>query len=178
MDVMNPFDMLAIGILAYCVIRGIFRGLIKEMSSIVGVLAGYYAAYSYYSEISALLSRWMANAVYANIVSFLAIFCVVFLIVSILGVIIKYALNIAFLGWFDRICGSLFGAIKGTLIVAVLIVAFTAFLPQGSPFIKDSVLAPHVTMISENLVKFVPRDFKQQFSTKIAFLKKFWTTSP
>ncbi len=171
---MNPFDMLATVILAFCVIRGIFRGLIKEMSSIVGVLAGYYAAYSYYSEIAKLLSRWMTNSAYVNILSFLVIFCAVFFIVSILGVIIKYALNIAFLGWFDRICGSLFGSIKGVLIVAVLVVIFTAFLPQGSSFIKDSVLAPHVTTISEKLVKFVSKDLKQQFSSKIEHVKKFW----
>jgi membrane protein required for colicin V production len=171
---MNPFDMLATVILAFCVIRGIFRGLIKEMSSIVGVLAGYYAAYSYYSEIAKLLSSWMTNSAYVNILSFLVIFCAVFFIVSILGVIIKYALNIAFLGWFDRICGSLFGSIKGVLIVAVLVVIFTAFLPQGSSFIKDSVLAPHVTTISEKLVKFVSKDLKQQFSSKIEHVKKFW----
>jgi len=171
---MNPFDMLATVILAFCVIRGIFRGLIKEMSSIVGVLAGYYAAYSYYSEIAKLLSSWMTNSAYVNILSFLVIFCAVFFIVSILGVIIKYALNIAFLGWFDRICGSLFGSIKGVLIVAVLVVIFTAFLPQGSSFIKDSVLAPHVSTISEKLVKFVSKDLKQQFSSKIEHVKKFW----
>jgi len=81
---MNPFDMLATVIFAFCVIRGIFRGLIKEMSSIVGVLAGYYAAYSYYSEIAKLLSRWMTNSAYVNILSFLVIFCAVFFIVSIL----------------------------------------------------------------------------------------------
>ena len=171
---MNPFDMLATVILAFCIIRGIFRGLIKEMSSIAGVLAGYYAAYSYYSDIAQLLTRWMTNSAYVNILSFLILFCAVFLIVSTLGVILKYALNIAFLGWFDRICGSLFGAIKGVLILAILVVIFTAFLPQGSPFIKDSLLAPHVAMISEKMVKFVSKDLKQQFSSKIDHVKKSW----
>ncbi|MGD8721013.1 MAG: CvpA family protein, partial [Desulfobacterales bacterium] len=63
---MNPFDILTIVILAYSVIRGIFRGLIKEMSSIVGVLAGYYAAYSYYALVAAVLSRWITNTAYVN----------------------------------------------------------------------------------------------------------------
>ena len=175
---MNPFDMLATAILAFCVIRGIFRGLIKEMSSIVGVLSGYYAAYTYYPEIATLLSRWLTNSAYVNILSFLVLFCVVFLVVSTLGVVIKYALNIAFLGWFDRICGSLFGAVKGILIVAVLVVIFTAFLPQGSSFIKNSQLAPHVAMVSEKLVKFVSRDLKQQFTSKIEHIKKSWKLNP
>ena len=72
---MNPFDMLAIVILAFCVIRGVFRGLVKELSSVVGVLAGFYAAYTYYMQVSTFLSRWMTNTAYVNILSFLIIFC-------------------------------------------------------------------------------------------------------
>ena len=53
---MNPFDMLIIVVLAFSVIRGIFRGLVKELSSIVGVMAGFYAAYSYYPSIAGLLA--------------------------------------------------------------------------------------------------------------------------
>lgn len=171
---MNPFDMLVVVILAFCVIRGVFRGLIKELSSIVGVLAGFYAAYSYYNDIAVLLSRWMVNTAYANIVSFLALFCTVFFVVSIIGVVIKYVLNIAFMGWFDRICGAAFGLVKGVLIVAVLLMIFTAFLPQGSPFIKDSLLAPHMAFVSEKMSRVVSRDMKQQFTAKIEHLKKSW----
>ena len=94
--------MLIIAILAFCVIRGVFRGLIKEMSSIIGVLAGFYAAYSYYTVIANLLSRWISSAAYLNILSFLILFCGVFFIISILGVIIKYVLDIAFMGCVDN----------------------------------------------------------------------------
>ncbi|MGD9324868.1 MAG: CvpA family protein, partial [Desulfobacterales bacterium] len=34
---MNPFDIIIIVILGYSLVRGIFRGLVKEVSSIVGV---------------------------------------------------------------------------------------------------------------------------------------------
>ncbi|PQP34359.1 colicin V production protein, partial [Desulfobacteraceae bacterium SEEP-SAG9] len=33
---MNPLDILIIVIAGFCLIRGIFRGLIKELSSIIG----------------------------------------------------------------------------------------------------------------------------------------------
>jgi membrane protein required for colicin V production len=175
---MNPFDILTIVILAYSVIRGIFRGLIKEMSSIVGVLAGYYAAYSYYADIAAVLSRWITNTAYDNIVSFLVLFSVVFLIVSALGVILKYVLRIAFMGWLDRICGAAFGLAKAILIVAVLLIVLTTFLPQNTPIVTNSVLAPHVTTVSEIMVKVVSKDMKQKFYTKMEALKKSWKLSP
>ena len=171
---MNLFDMLAIVIFAFCVIRGVFRGLIKELSSIVGVLAGFYAAYSYYMIIAKPLSQWLAKPAYANILSFLIIFCLVFLAVSIIGIVIKYLMNIAFMGWVDRICGAAFGAIKGLLIVSVLLIVFTAFLSSGTPFIKDSMLAPHLTVVSEKMAKVISKDMKKQFTTKMRELKKTW----
>ena len=171
---MNLFDMLAIVILAFCVIRGMFRGLIKEISSIIGVLGGFYAAYTYYMFPAGLLSRWISDPAHVNIVSFLFIFCIVFLAISMLGVVIKYVLNIAFLGWFDRVCGIGFGLMKGILLVSVLLIIFTAFLQKGTPLVKESVLAPHLTVVSEKMARVVSRDMKQQFGEKIEELKKTW----
>ncbi len=171
---MNFFDIAVIIIMGYCLVRGIFRGLIKEISSIVGVLGGFYAAYTYYGHLGKLLARWISDTAYLNILSFLIIFVGVFLIISILGVIIKYILNISFLGWFDRIFGALFGLIRGGLIVCVIFILLTAFLPKGAPIIAKSILSPHVSQVSEKMVKVVSHNMKRDFSLKIEELKKIW----
>jgi len=171
---MNFFDIIIIIILGFCLIRGIFRGLIKELSSIIGVLGGFYAAYSYYMVLARPLSRWISNDAYLNILSFSIIFCGILIIISILGVVIKYVLNIAFLGWVDRICGAGFGITKGILITSVLLITLTTFLPKNAPVIKNSMLAPHVTLISEKMAKVVPKDMKHNFTAKLAELKKAW----
>jgi len=171
---MNFFDIIVIVILGYCLIRGIFRGLVKELSSIIGVFGGFYAAYTYYPVLSKLLSKWIANTGYLNILSFLIIFCGVFIIISILGIIINYLLKIVFLGWLDRVSGAMFGAMKGILIVSVLLITLTAFLPKGTPVIKDSLLSPYVTLVSEKMAKVISKDMKHDFSTKIATIKKAW----
>lgn len=171
---MNPLDILIGVVVGFCLIRGIFRGLIKELSSIVGVLSGFYGAYMYYPFVAKLLSSWISNTGYLNILSFLVLFCGIFLIVSILGVIIKYLLSIASLGWTDRICGAGFSFLKGVLIVSVLLFTFTTFLPKGAPIIKNSLLAPYVTKISEKMAKVVSEDMKRQFMDKIEEFKKSW----
>jgi len=171
---MNPLDILIIAVVGFCLIRGIFRGLIKELSSIIGVLTGFYGAYTYYPEVATLLSKWISNSGFLNIFSFMILFLGIFFIISILGVILKYLMNIAFLGWFDRICGAGFGFVKGVLIVSVLVMVFTAFLEKGAPVVKNSLLAPRVMVLSENMVKVVPESMKQQFLSKIEELKKVW----
>jgi membrane protein required for colicin V production len=171
---MNSFDIITTVILGYSSIRGLFRGLVKELSSVVGVLGGFYGAYSYYPTVSKLMSGFISDPSHRNILGFFLIFCGVFVIISIVGVIIKYLLNVAFLGWVDRIGGVMVGIVKGVLIVSVFFIALTAFLPKGAPLIKRSHMAPHVLWLSENMAKVVPQDLKRQFWDKLKDLKKTW----
>jgi membrane protein required for colicin V production len=171
---MNPFDIIIIVILGYSLVRGIFRGLVKEVSSIIGVLGGFYAAFTYYTILTKFLSGLIKETAYLNILSFLIIFCGVLIIVGILGVFIKYLLNIAFLGWVDRIGGVGFGLVKGILIASILFITLTAFLPKGSAFLKNSMLAPHVSWVSEKMAKVISKEMKQDFMAKLGGLKKAW----
>lgn len=173
---MNLLDCILIVILGYCLIRGIFRGLIKELSSIIGVLAGLYGAYTYYPQLAKLLARWISDAGYLNIISCLLIFIVIYLVVSMLGVMIKYLMNIAFLGWTDRLAGALFGAVKGGLIIAVLVLILTTFLPKNSPVVRDSLGTRHIIQVSAALVHLASKDMKQLFSAKKNELNKVWQT--
>lgn len=171
---MSPFDVFIVCILGFCVVRGLFRGLIKEVSAIIGVMTGFYAAYTYYPVLSDSISSWVSTSAYAMILSFLLIFCGVFILVSLLGAVIKYLLSITFLGWVDRVCGVAFGLLKGVLICSVLLIAFTTFLPKGSPVVEESVLSPYITSVSETMVMFVPKDMKRQFSDKMRSVKNVW----
>jgi len=171
---MNPFDILIIIVLGYSLVRGLFRGLVKEVSSIIGVLGGFYAAYTYYKVLAGWLAGLINDISYLNILSFLIIFCGVLIVVGVLGVVIKYLLNIAFLGWVDRIGGVIFGVLKGILIVSILFITLTAFLPKGTAFIKNSELAPHVSWISEKMANVISEEMKQDFKAKLGELKKAW----
>jgi membrane protein required for colicin V production len=171
---MNLLDVIIAVIILFCLIRGIFRGLIKEIASIIGVLVGFYAGYTYYPLVTKYLKTWINPSAYLNIIAFLLLFCSIFILISILGVIIKYLLNIAFLGWLDRVGGALFGALKGVLIFSVLLLTLTAFLPKGAALIRDSRLAPYGSVVSEQMAKMVSYDMKSQFIEKSKELKKNW----
>ncbi len=171
---MNPLDVVIIIVIGYGLIRGIFRGMIKEASSIVGVLAGFYAAYTYYPMVSEFVEKWITSGPFLNVVSFMLVFCGVFLVVSMVGVVIKYLMKASSLGWLDRILGASLGFVKGILIISVLLVALTALLPEEAKLVKTSLLAPHVTVISENMAKVVSDDLKKTYAARLEEIKKAW----
>jgi membrane protein required for colicin V production len=170
----NLLDYILAVILVYCLVRGIFRGLVKELSALIGVLGGFYFAFNYYPQMTSSLERWITTAAYARIVSFLILFFGVYLVVSIAGVVIKYLMNIAWLGWTDRLTGAFFGAIKGVLIVAVIAAILTTFLPKNTAFLSDSLLVRHTMGISSLLVRIASADMKTLYDTHLKELNQTW----
>jgi len=170
----NLLDFVLASVIGYCLVRGIFRGLIKEVSSIIGVLGGFYAAYSYYPLMARALSRWISNTGYANIIGCLILFVGVYLAISLLGVLIKYLMNIVFLGWTDRICGLVFGTLKGLLIVSVVVVMLTTFLSKNAAILQESIIVRHTIGVSDVMVKVASADMKALFSDHLKELKQTW----
>ena len=171
---MNALDITICVIGGYCLVRGLFRGVIKEITSIVGVFIAFYGAYSYYPTVSNWFSRLVTDPAYLAIMSFISLFVVILLIVGIVGVILKHIFKLASLGWADRVLGGTFAFIKAILIISVLLIALTAFLPENSPVLRHSRLTPHVIAASETLVTAVPADMKAKFRNKIKVLKESW----
>ncbi len=172
---MNILDIFILVILGFCLVRGVFRGIIKELTSIVGVFAGFYVAYNFYPLVARLISRFSTiNEAYLNIISFFLVFTILFLAIGLIGVVLKHLFKAVALGWADRLLGATFGFVKAVLIVSVLLVPVTTYLPQNSPVIKNSLLAPYATKISQILVTVVPKEMKEKFGENINALKETW----
>ena len=174
---MNLFDYIIAAIIIFCVIRGIFRGIIKETSSIIGIFAGLYAAYSYYPNLSKDLASFknlFPSVGFIHIVSFLLIFFAVFVMVGALGILIKFLLKIVFLSWVDRLFGGIFGFIRGIMIASILLLVLTTFLSRGAPLINESRFCPYVYSISEAMSRFAGNAMRNEFNSKMASTKKSW----
>ncbi len=172
---MNPFDMAIVVVLGYCIIRGIFRGLIKEVSSIIGLVAGFYVAYSYHGMISPWFSMWITEPAYLKITSFILLFCSVFFIIALIGILIRFVIKLVLLGVVDRICGGVFGALKATLVVSFAYILLITFLPAGGvSVISASKLAPQINTVAQGIIRVVPKDVRDSYHKKLSELKSDW----
>lgn len=174
MNVMNPLDIGIVVIVGYCLTRGFFRGFVKEAFSIIGILGGFHGACNYYLELTKLLSRWISHTPYLHILSFLLIFVGVFILISLLGVAIKYLLDIVFLGWIDRLFGVVIGSFKGFLIVSILLLGVTILVPGSASLMKKSYLSPKFTMAAKKMTQLVPGGVKREVTHRIEEFKRAW----
>jgi membrane protein required for colicin V production len=159
----NLFDVSILGIVSFCLVRGIFRGLIKEGVSLIGVIVGFCAASYYFAWIVGQLSNWISNEMYLRILGFLSIFLGIVIIINVLIPAIKYILGLEFIRGVDRSFGGGVGMTKGIIVSSTLLIIFTAFLPKGTSIISDSQLSRYLTPFSEKLVLVAQKKMKHEF---------------
>ena len=171
---MNSLDIFFIIVLAFFLIRGIFRGLIQEVSSMVGLILGFFLASKYYSLALPYLGKIISNDNWTKIASYMAIFLGVMGLVLILSIALKKLLNVALLGWLDKIAGGALGLIKACLICSITLLVLTSFLPARTRLIHDSKLAPYVHNVSKILGNFLPQELKQKFEDRASSIQSLW----
>ena len=171
---MNLFDLSIISILCFCLISGVFAGLIGGLFSITGVLAGFYAASTHYTQVAKSLSYWMPDASKIKIWSFLSIFIGFLVVISILGRIVKTHIKMDLLKSVNITFGAGIGIIKGVLIVSVLLLTLISFLPKNVPIIKNSLLSSDFTFVSEEMAMVASKDMRHKFFPRIKSYEKTW----
>lgn len=171
---MNPVDMGIAAAGVFCVARGFFRGFIREIASIAGILGGLFLAWAYFEEAAAFIKAAFPVLAYSKILGFAGIFLGVVAAASLSGAAIRRLARAVSLGAMDRAMGGLLGTMKGILAVWVALSAMILFLPGGPGMVRDSRLAPHVFNVSEKAFEMFSGSFGGAFQEKIEAVKKAW----
>ena len=169
-DKMNIFDIVVVVAVAVSLIRGLYKGLVGEVSAIIGVVAGLYAGFTYYPLLAARGAQWISSPVILNLVAFFLVFAAVQIVVGLLSVLIQKLLKLVFLGWVDRTFGMVFGGAKGVLMMTVVFIGITAFIPGSKAFFEGSVTAPYLAEVSKTMTVFVSKNNRTDFLNKLKTL--------
>jgi membrane protein required for colicin V production len=167
---MSLFDLFLIAILAYSTIVAFIRGIILELFSLGGLIAGILIASWNYSRIAIYLERFIATPATAQIIAFLVTVIVVMVLSALLGKALNRTAHAIGLGFFDRLLGAAFGFARGCLFGVAIMMAIAAFLPH-STWIANSQLSSYFLAGAHAVSFVVPHDLQQQILDGAAQLK-------
>ncbi len=108
--------------MAVAVFKGIRNGLIVAIFSIVGWILGIIAAFKF-SDVAAGYLKGLVSMSPRTlyIVSFVIVFLLVMLLVNLGAKLVEKTVELAFLGWINRLGGIFFYVLLYTLIFSVMI---------------------------------------------------------
>ncbi|HEX6504743.1 MAG TPA: CvpA family protein [Terriglobales bacterium] len=159
---MSGADWIIVGAVFISALLAASQGFFYEVISLSGTVVGYLVASWQYHRVADVISPHVTARWIAEITGFLAVFLAVVLIAGFVARLARWALREAGLSWFDRTLGALFGVTRGALIVAVILMAMTAFEP-GSRLLADSELAPYFLVVGRAAIWLAPADLRARF---------------
>lgn len=140
---MNPFDLAIVTWLAIFFLRGLSRGLVREVLGLAGVIIAFLMAVRWTSQGALFLRRLLEiPPPVASLVGFFLIFISVLLGVKLVTLMIQKLARFSMLGWLDRLAGGAFGLLKGGILVSIFVLIIS-LLPLSKSIItkeKESYL--------------------------------------
>ncbi len=159
---MNLADWCIVAAIVFFVVLATLKGFFFEVISLAGTVVGYLVASWQYPRTAAWVRPHVNSEWVANIFGFLIIFVAIVAIAGLIAKLARWAMNKAGLTWFDRVLGGLFGLLKGSLIIAILLMMFTAFTPT-SEYLSGSQLAPYFLVVGRAAIWLAPSPLRSQF---------------
>lgn len=135
--VLTGYDFVVIGLAVLFIVRGLWLGLLKQVTGLLALCLGYYFASQYHDRLFPFLKDLSDNPKVIFITSVVILFIATFVIVLLIGKGLSYVIDITFSKWFDKLLGTLFGALKAGIVIILL------------HLILGSILAPENTMLRE-----------------------------
>lgn len=154
---MPIIDILILVAIAISVIVGVFRGLVKEAISIGALLFAIWAALYFGPSVGNVSESWLSSEELQMWFGRVLVFSVILALGGLLGWGISKLVRLSVLSGMDRFLGSLFGTLRGILLVAVFIIGgqFAGF--DNDEWWLNSRLIPHFEVVAEWIKVMAPQ---------------------
>lgn len=161
---MTLFDHAVLTLIGFSVLLGVIRGFAREVIALASWAVAIVVASVYGGEAAPLLARQIPDESWRVLAAFVAIFFVVLIVMSVIGLLTSRLIKSAGLGVEDRVLGSLFGLARGLLVVLVLVLlAGLTALPRQTVW-KDAMLAAPLEKLAVLVKQWLPQDWAKYIS--------------
>ena len=145
---MTTFDIIVFSILGLSVVLSLFKGLVKEIFSLLSYLGGYLMAAHYQQSFAQVFIEIIPSKAISKLIAFIAIYIFTAIIISLIGRVFRSMIMSATkLSIFDRLIGGVVGFGKGLIIIVAIIYPIQFFPNISQKLTQDSQTAPYLAKV-------------------------------
>lgn len=125
---MGTLDIILLICFVPALVRGIQKGLVEQLISLVSIFVGAWMAYRFAEPLSVWLTQFInVEPKILGVASFAVIVILTVFLLALLGKLLAKTLKLASLGFVDKLLGVVFALLKAALIIGLLIFVFDTF---------------------------------------------------
>jgi membrane protein required for colicin V production len=154
----NWADIAILSVIGISVIISFFRGFLLEALSLLVWVIAFWIAWIFFRDLAPLFAQWVSAPSLQLALAFTVIVIAMLIVGALLTWLVGMLIDKTGLTGTDRVVGLLFGAIRGAVIIAVVVMlAGVTPFPQD-PWWKESQLIPHFERVAITLKEMLPQD--------------------
>lgn len=146
---MHLFDIIVSVFFSYVVIRGYFRGLLREAFNLFGICGGGLIAVRFSPVASGILQNVLGlSPVFSRAIAFSLIWILVYVLMFFCGMFLQNLVKLLLSEWIDKIGGVIFGLLKGFFIVGLIVISLLKFpvMPKYKEEIEKTALVKPIVV--------------------------------
>jgi len=161
---MTSFDYAVMAIIGLSVLISVFRGLVKELLSIVSWFLAFVVAKFYTEDLVFLLPDTIPSEGLRYLAAFLILFLATLLVLTLLGIALSKIIQVAGMGWIDKLLGVFFGLARGVFVVCLIVMlAGLTSLPQ-QPAWRSALLSAPLEATVELILPWLPSSLAEKIN--------------
>jgi membrane protein required for colicin V production len=160
---MTWFDYSIIAVIAISALISLARGFVKEAMSLGVWVLAFWVSWSFFRDLAPRLADWIDTPSVQLGVAFAILMVVVLMVGGLITFLVSKLVEHTGLSGSDRLIGMVFGAARGVLLVAalVLLAGLTPF--PNDPWWQESILPPYFEELALWLRDLLPQDIAERF---------------
>jgi len=159
---MTVIDIIVLAIVGVSVAYGVWRGLVREVLALVAWAGAFLLANLLAPDAARLLPQGMATEEIRLLVSFVVVFIVALVGLSVLAMLASKVVKIVGLGPADRVVGGFFGLARGIFVVMILVLlAGLTTLPRQATW-REAVLRGPLEAFAGYVKGWLPADLSKR----------------
>jgi len=159
---MTWLDYAVPGVFAVSLVLGAWRGLVREVVSMLGWVIAFLAANLLAGPLGPVMPQAIPTPELRVAAAYVAVFIASLILTSLAGLLLSKVIKAVGLGGVDRLLGAAFGAARGVLILlaAALLAGLTSAPKQA--WWRDSVSGPALVQASAMLKPLLPQTLAER----------------
>ncbi|GAA4355400.1 CvpA family protein [Kangiella marina] len=142
-------DWVILAIIGVSALISLLRGFVREALSLAGWIAAFFLAKIFYEPLSELLVDHIDTNSIRLGVSWVSIFVATLVVAGVINYLVGRMVDAAGMSGTDRFLGMFFGALRGVLIVALLVLGLMQFTPvPKDKWWGESSMIPHMEFVA------------------------------
>ena len=152
---LSAYDFVVAGIILLFLARGIWLGMLRQVTPLLALYVGYLAASRYHDQLFPFLKSISENPKVIFLTAYVITFALTYVIAFLFGLALGRVIQVTITPWFDRILGAFLGLAKACILVILVHMLLGTLMAPENEMLRTCRTCPTLNKISDVTREFI-----------------------